>query len=425
LAKLRWNKGRLFVDLVFRAERCRESLGLPDTPQNRKLGEQLAKKIDAEQALGVFDYARTFPRSKKLSKFGLKVAQRWLTVGESASNWLETRRPSLKPATFYDYANIILTHLLPSKLAEMLIDTVRPSNVRLWIAELDAKRTESGDKRLGPRRMNMARDRLFGIFEAAVEDELIRDNPVRLVKRLSEPVPDINPLTFEEVEKLLGLATGWEHSLFTVLLLGGLRPNEALALRWNDIDFPRNQILVRTSMSRHGRGTPKTRRSVREVEMLPPVRQALDTQRERSQWRHYLVFPNQHGRPLDESNVRDRHWKRLLMRAGLPYRPLNQTRHTYATLELADLENVLFVSRQLGHTNPETTLRRYARFMQRVPRIGRLAERFKAAPRQKRAAQAGPPGARITAKKLDIAGRIGGAGDGDRTRDVQLGKLGR
>ncbi|HKD67751.1 MAG TPA: hypothetical protein VKB84_12975, partial [Candidatus Binataceae bacterium] len=98
-------------------------------------------------------------------------------------------------------------------------------------------------------------------------------------------------------------------------------------------------------------------------------------------------------------------------------------RHTYATLELADLENVLFVSRQLGHKNSEITLRRYARFMQRVPRIGRLSERFKAAPRQKKAASVGSPSARPSAKNLDIAGRIGGAGDGDRTRDVQLGKL--
>ena len=53
--------------------------------------------------------------------------------------------------------------------------------------------------------------------------------------------------------------------------------------------------------------------------------------------------------PLDETNVRERSWRKLLRRSGLRYRPLYHCRHTYATLELESRESPLFVSRQLGH----------------------------------------------------------------------------
>ncbi len=112
------------------------------------------------------------------------------------------------------------------------------------------------------------------------------------------------------------------------------------------------------------------------------------------------------------------------MPAGLPYRALYHCRHTYATLELSNNENVLVVARQLEHSTAETTLRRYARFMDRVPRIGNLAEKLATAGfGQKRAAQIGVAGDRKPKNICDFAERIGGAGDGDRTRDVQLGKL--
>jgi integrase len=254
----------------------------------------------------------------------------------------------------------------------MPINLIRPSDIRAFVAELYAKRTSSGEKKLGPRRINMVRDRLYGIFAAALEDEIVSENPVARVDRLREPVPDVDPLTFDEVQSLLAEANGWEHSLLTVFCFTGLRPNEALALRWDDLDFDRNQILIRSSLSRYGLGEPKTPGSVRTIDMLPPVGDALLAQRRRARLRGEFVFPNEEGGPLDETNFRDRNWRRLLRRAGLRYRPLYHCRHTYAVLELSHGENPLYVAKQLGHTTPETTLRRYARFMRRVPRTGTL-----------------------------------------------------
>src|SRR5262249_38980607 len=270
--------------------------------------------------------------------------KRLVTVGEYARNWLVTKRPSLKPATFYDYSKLLSAHILSSKLAAMPIDLVRPSEVRALRADLDAKRTPSGKKLLGPRRINMVRDRLFGIFAEAVEDGLISDNPVARVDRLKEPVPDVDPFTLEEVQRLLDEGKDWERWLLTVLCFAGLRPNEAMALCWHDLDFERNQILIRSSLSRYGLGTPKTPRSSRTVDMLAPVRNALLAQRRRARLRSEFVFPNEVGGPLDETNFRDRNWRRILRHAGLRYRPLYHCRHTYAVLELSNGDNPLYVA---------------------------------------------------------------------------------
>ena len=103
---------------------------------------------------------------------------------------------------------------------------------------------------------------------------------------------------------------------------------------------------------------------------------------------------------------------------------IHDLRHTYATLELENCESPLFVARQLGHSTPETTFRRYARFMKRVARTGPLVDRLSRAEfRQKPSAQAGVVAERETENIRGLAERLGGAGGGVRTRAVQLGKL--
>jgi integrase len=322
---------------------------------------------------------------------------------------------------------LLSAHILPSPLALKRIDQVKPGDIRAFVAELDAKRTPNGDKKLGSRRINMARDRLYTMLSEAHADGLISDNPVRHVKRLEEPTPDVDPFTLEEVETIVREAQGQEGAVFTVLLFTGMRPGEALALRWDDLDFARNQIRVRQTLSRYGVGSPKTRGSMREVEMLPPVRAELLWQRARSMMlKGEFVFVNERGGPLDETSPRERAWRRLLRRAGLRYRPLYHCRHTYATLKLENRESPLCVARQLGHSKPETTFRRYARFMKRVARTGQLAERLATAELgQKRAAQASTTASRQSENIRDLAERLGGAGDRCRTGDVQLRDLPR
>jgi integrase len=78
-------------------------------------------------------------------------------------------------------------------------------------------------------------------------------------------------------------------------------------------------------------------------------------------------FPNDVGRLYDK-RCAGKAFRRLLKAAGLPGFRLYDLRHTYASLLLAAGAPITYVSAQLGHANPTTTLRYYAKW---IPSKGR------------------------------------------------------
>ena len=432
MARLESDRGRLLISFQYRGQRCREYLGLPDNRENRRVAARVLREVELELATGKLDYAAKFPASKNLKHFSpaqTDKAER-PTLGEFAKLWLQERRAAITPATLYDYERLLETYILPLKLASMRIDAIDDGHVKRFVAEVQAKRTRKGEP-VKPRRINMAVARLRTIFATAKRRKLIAEDPMGYVDNLREPKSEVDPLTFEEAQRLLAAATGQDRAVFTVLIFAGLRPNEALALEWKDIDFDRELIKVRRTLSRFGGlGLPKTSYSEREVDMLPPVRVALQEQRARSQLRSEFAFASESGGPLDLTNLRERNWRRLVRKSGLRPPTLYQCRHTFAALQLSRGENPQYLAHQMGHANLEMIIRHYARWTRRPERVGKLGAQLEAEfPQempeicQKVAEAEEPTHTRQPSKSLDFTRRIGGAGDGVRTRDVQLGKL--
>ena len=101
---------------------------------------------------------------------------------------------------------------------------------------------------------------------------------------------------------------------------------------------------------------------------LAPTRNQLLAQRGASQLRSPWIFPNSDGGSLNITNLRERVWKPALRRAGLRYRTMYQTRHTFATVMLAAREDIGWVANQLGHTSVEMVIRRYHRYIPNLTR---------------------------------------------------------
>jgi len=150
-----------------------------------------------------------------------------------------------------------------------------------------------------------------------------------------------------------------------------IRPSEQIAAEWQAVDWVSRPPLIGVLAAvspRGGRGWTKTEASKRYVEMLPMVQHALREQRAASQLRSSYIFPSRAGGPLNITNVRERVWKPALRRAGLRYRTMYQTRHTFATLALQSNEQIGWVSKQLGHTSDEMVIRCYAKFIPNLTR---------------------------------------------------------
>ncbi|MDX1744383.1 MAG: site-specific integrase [Halobacteriales archaeon] len=196
------------------------------------------------------------------------------------------------------------------------------------------------------------------------------------------------------------------YALWAVLLTGGLRPSEALALGWDAVDFEKSRVHVTRSLTRVGvEGwklvEPKTDASRRGV-VLPGV--AIDALREwkatqgrerlrvGTEWAGHdagFVFTTPFGEPLDGSNLLHRNFRSIMERAGLGVpevrengewvpeseaedpeaarrRRLNPSfrmydlRHTCATLLLKRGVGAKIVQERLGHASITLTLDTYA-----------------------------------------------------------------
>jgi len=157
----------------------------------------------------------------------------------------------------------------------------------------------------------------------------------------------------------------------------GWRPNEACALKWPRVDFQPEKILIRQGRVLRLTGIPKSAGSIRDLDMLPPVREAMAAQKALSWLLGDDVFGDGQQRPVDRELFRMKVWEPVLKRLGIRYRPPYQMRHTFATLAISAGENVNWVARMLGHKSPVVTLERYNRFVPNLTRdVVEAAERL-------------------------------------------------
>ncbi len=72
------------------------------------------------------------------------------------------------------------------------------------------------------------------------------------------------------------------------------------------------------------------------------------------------MFPGDQWGPLLEGHVR-KLFERVLRKAELPHFRVYDLRHTFASVLLSEGVPLLYVSKQLGHSKPTTTLQYYAK----------------------------------------------------------------
>jgi hypothetical protein len=151
-----------------------------------------------------------------------------------------------------------------------------------------------------------------------------------------------------------------DATLIAVLAYAGLRPGEAIGLRWHDIG--ERTILVERSVA-FGQ-LKSTKSSTRSVRLLGPLRDDLNTWREQASRTAEtdLIFPSPDGSPWNADrarNWRKRTFAEAATRAGVPAARPYDLRHGYVSLLIAQGAPVVEVARQAGHA-PTMTLGTYA-----------------------------------------------------------------
>jgi integrase len=282
-----------------------------------------------------------------------------------ASTWAPEHAATLATSTRVNYAALYAKHVGPF-LGGLPLRELTAERLSEWQKE----RRRSG---AGPEAVRRALRLVGGILQLAVQRGRLPTNPARSVntgKRVKPP--EVRPLSPRTVETLRAALGPRDATLVAVLAYAGLRPGEALALRWEDVR--ERTLLVERALTWGEVKATKTG-GTRTVRLLAPLAGDL------AEWQlrcgrpapRSLIFPARAGGPWprwDWQNWRRRTFGAALEAAGVEHARPYDLRHSFASLLLAEGRSVHYVARQLGHA-PSMTLDTY----------GHVVDEFEDAPR--------------------------------------------
>jgi integrase len=342
--KLYSRGNKLWVRFSLNGDIIKKSLNIEDNKVNRKLANtQIIPQLILKVNTGEF-----FEKDK----FEIP------TVNEYSLVSFENHKYERKETTTSEYTNIYKKHIKPY-FGSKKLDKIKVSDINVWKNKLFS---EFG---LSSNRVNHIKKVLGAIMEDAVRDEIILSNPVRK----SKPLPihqqkEIEPFSLNEIASILNSATGQDKNLIATLFMTGIRTGELVGLKWADIDFQKREISIKRTIGRGIENSPKTFSSIRIVPILNSLFDYLKNQFEITGDKNSYVFLNVNNNHFfDSKNIRGGLWKKVLKKASVKYRTVYQTRHTFCSINLQNGEDLIWVSKILGHKNPKITLERYSKYI--------------------------------------------------------------
>ena len=82
------------------------------------------------------------------------------------------------------------------------------------------------------------------VFQYTIDNGIITENPVSTLKPLKCAKPERQLLSNEDIKKLCDLAPEWFNDYIRFLQYTGAREQEALRVRWIDVEFSRNRVHI-------------------------------------------------------------------------------------------------------------------------------------------------------------------------------------
>jgi integrase len=363
-------------------------------------GMVTSKTFDRLEDAKAFQDEQTGRRRKgdllDASKARRTVTDLWIYFSETR----ETRGGrAIKPSTFASYTTRWRTHIQP-RWGDHRVGDVQRDHLKRWLRELQAE--TSTDTR---RKTQQVVHKLFAV---AVSESWLARNPADGIGMPSAKVMrEPQALTDEQVAKIAAEVPENYRALVWTLAETGMRIGEATALRVKNLGMPELFIkrepddvpdpgvqklnggirVVENAPEVSGvrmLGTPKSDESERVVPISPRLRQHLKAHLDGLFTNRFdpeaLVFTTEYGRPVLQSNFRNRVFVPAAERAGVLDKDgkpptVHHLRHTAISLWIARGLTPFEVSKMVGHTDLKMIERRYghlyeSELQKKIDRIG-------------------------------------------------------
>ena len=308
------------------------SLGLADTPLNQRLAEGKAAQIKADLLNGEYDAT--------LAKYRVIDQPNSTSAAPSTVELFEQftaqkRREGVSGQAIATKYNSLRSNI--ARYGEDIISTEQAYQLVAMLRDRQSSRTANQNLVL-----------LKSFSDWLVNKQHLQQNIFESIKPLKSSninVQDRTPFTKEELllflETMRTHPTGYQYYDFTVVLFSlGLRPSEAIGLRWCHVNLDRQEVVIRESLSRSedGRssGGARQRKSTKTgTSRVLPLNDRLLVlfagRKTATAQPDDLIFTTATGRPIDDRMYCRRYWRRICEEAGIAYRPPYAARHTFVS----------------------------------------------------------------------------------------------
>lgn len=362
--------------------RLRVSMGTdPESGKRKVITRTYGRKGDAEAEARRLEGLRDMGGLKPPTREPLRTYLK---------GWLKNvARPRVRARTYADYEGILERYIFNAPeeappLGSVKMHQLSPEAIQTLYTWL------SDERGLSPRTVQSLHAVLRSALNHAASTGAIARNPAQYAKPPRQVREEVKAMTEGEARRFMAAAEGDRyHGLWVLLVTTGLRPGEALGLKWSDLEG--DKIRVQRSLTRRGvEGwqlvEPKTKRARRTVALPSVTVRALQAHRKRQaeerlkaeEWAdHGLIFTTSTGEPCDQANLSRRNFREVLEAAELgtwegegedrtfsPGFTVYGLRHTAASLALRAGLNVKVVSAMLGHASVTLTLDTYTHLIE-------------------------------------------------------------
>jgi len=206
------------------------------------------------------------------------------------------------------------------------------------------------------------------LFNHAIRHEWLEQgrNPILLVRQSAKRQRIPEWLEPDELTALLSQLDPCFHLMVFLDAATGLRRSELFALKWGDVEFENLQIVVQRSIYRSVVGNCKTEASKKPVPMDPILAAELWAWKQHSSYNQpydwVFASPRTKGKnPYWPDIILSRIVRPAATRAGIQKHVGWHTfRHSFATILIANSENVKVVQELMRHSNCRCTLEIYS-----------------------------------------------------------------
>lgn len=242
-----------------------------------------------------------------------------------------------------------------SELEQYFISEITPNMINNILEAMDQSGLTIGY-------INKLRSIINKIFNFALEQEFLSINPVRKAKKIKRPdelkkeMQFWTLIQFESFSKVISEKDSRYYVLFNILYYMGCRKGEALALKWDDINFSQRTIRINKTIAQQLRGVsykltpPKTLNSNRTIKIPTKLYEILLVRYNTVKLDNSFSPTNfvlGGTNPLSLRYVGTK-FKRYAILANVPIIRIHDLRHSHASLLINQGANIKAIASRLG-----------------------------------------------------------------------------